>query len=304
MFCILTITSWRYTEKYALSKVEKTHNIVVQRISCFLSMFHPSRTRARSHDGVYTDGSEMNERVGAAVVINRHFLNGETNCRQLSKRQPDNNTIFAAEATAITLALNYNWHMGPVHHDVVVYSESISCLPYHASALVIEWHGHVCSFLMDNKPLWHWGKWKNGPTSKRYPWPRHRPTDKRPLYRYEATGQLLHTAVVSNQVGCNCTWQRYISHETNTGVTAEPPALNQSWRVYNHPTSTWPYQGHRVPYIFLRTAKCLSPLWSNTDNWPYAPGCTVVQECHDEYYTADALNTLYETIPDTCIVEL
>ena len=69
-----------------------------------------------------------NERVGAAAVINRHFQNGETTCRQLSKRLPDNSTIFAAEATAISLALNYYQHMGPVHHDVVVYSDSMSCL--------------------------------------------------------------------------------------------------------------------------------------------------------------------------------
>ena len=54
--------------------------------------------------------------------------NGETTCRQLSKRLPDNSTIFAAEATAISLALNYYRHMGPVHHDVVVYSDSMSCL--------------------------------------------------------------------------------------------------------------------------------------------------------------------------------
>ena len=31
--------------------------------------------------------------------------------------------------------------------------------------------------------------------------------------------------------------------------------------------------------------------------------CAVVQECRDEYYTADSLNTLFETIPETCIVE-
>ena len=60
----------------------------------------------------------MNERVGAAVVIKRAFQNGETTCRQLSKRLLDNRTIFAAEATAISLALNYYQHMGPVHHDV------------------------------------------------------------------------------------------------------------------------------------------------------------------------------------------
>ena len=31
--------------------------------------------------------------------------------------------------------------------------------------------------------------------------------------------------------------------------------------------------------------------------------CAVLQECRDEYYTADSLNTLFETIPATCIME-
>ena len=31
--------------------------------------------------------------------------------------------------------------------------------------------------------------------------------------------------------------------------------------------------------------------------------CAVVQECRDEYYTVDSLNTLFETTPETCIVE-
>ena len=30
----------------------------------------------------------------------------------------------------------------------------------------------MCSFLLDTKPLWHWGKWRSGPTSKRDPRPR------------------------------------------------------------------------------------------------------------------------------------
>ena len=80
------------------------------------------------HDEVYTDGSKINERVGATAVINRHFQNGETTCRQLSKRLPNNSTIFAAEATAITLALDYYRYMDPVKHDVVVSSGSMSCL--------------------------------------------------------------------------------------------------------------------------------------------------------------------------------
>ena len=53
---------------------------------------------------------------------------------------------------------------------------------------------------------------------------------------------------------------RYLSLETNTRATEEMPALNQSWRGCNHPTSNWPYQGHQGPYRDLRTADYLSPL--------------------------------------------
>ena len=49
----------------------------------------------------------MNKRVGAVVVFNSHFQNGETTCYQLSKILPDNSTIFVAEATTISLALGY-----------------------------------------------------------------------------------------------------------------------------------------------------------------------------------------------------
>ena len=31
--------------------------------------------------------------------------------------------------------------------------------------------------------------------------------------------------------------------------------------------------------------------------------CALLQECHDEYYTVDSLNALFETIPEACIVE-
>ena len=67
-------------------------------------------------------------RLGAAAVINRHYQNGEATCRQLFKMLPNNSTLFAPEATAITLALNYYRHMDPVQHDVVIDSHSMSCL--------------------------------------------------------------------------------------------------------------------------------------------------------------------------------
>ena len=136
------------------------------------------------------------------------------------KRLPDNSTIFAAEATAITLALNYYRYMGPVHHEVVVYSDSMSYLagdrgwrywepfylPYHEPPLVIEWQRHTCAFLLDTEPLWHRGKRKSWPASKRDPWPWHRPTCKCPPCRFEAIGQLLYRKIGSNQEGCGCTW--------------------------------------------------------------------------------------------------
>ena len=110
-----------------------------------------------SHDEAYTDGSKVNERVGAAAVINCHFRNGETTCRQLSKRLPDNSTIFAAEVAAITIALNYYRRMGLLWLNILFagnwhwsYREPFY-LPYHELDLVIEWQGHTCSFLLHTK---------------------------------------------------------------------------------------------------------------------------------------------------------
>ena len=89
--------------------------------------FNEYRKTQGSHNDVYTDGSKTNGRVGAAAVINRHFQNGETTSDQLTKRLAYNRTIFAAEATAISLALNYYQCMGPVHHNIVVSSDAMQC---------------------------------------------------------------------------------------------------------------------------------------------------------------------------------
>ena len=165
-----------------------------------------------SHDEVYTDGSKMNERVRSAAVINRHFRDGETTCHQLSKRLPDNSTIFAAEATAITLALNYYRYMGPssprcsslLWLNVLLAGDrgrrhrEPFYLPYHEPPLVIERQRHTCSFLLDTELLWHWVKWKSRPASKRGHWPWRRPTGICPPCRFEAIGQLLYPAAGSN----------------------------------------------------------------------------------------------------------
>ena len=140
------------------------------------AIFHEHHNALGPHDEVYTDGSKINERVGAAAVINRHFQNGETTCHQLSKRLPNNSTIFAAEASAITLALDYYRYMDPVKHDVVVYSDSMSCLqaiegedtenPLICHIMNLLWallwalaeqQRHSCPLLLGAKPLRHWG---------------------------------------------------------------------------------------------------------------------------------------------------
>ena len=207
-----------------------------------------------------------------------------------AQRLPDNSTIFTAEATAISLALNYCQHMGPVHHDVVVYSDSMSCLQ------AIEGEDTENPFICHITNLL-WSLSDKG-THVRFCWvPSHcgidgnekvdqlaketldQDIDPLASVHYtdsETTGQLLHSEDGSNQVGCSCTWQRSLSCETNTGATEEVPAPNQSWRGCNHPTSNWPYQGHQIPYLVPRTTNWLSPLWSNTDHWPYAAGVCIV----------------------------
>ena len=137
----------------------------------------------------------MNDRLRAAAVINRHFQNGKTNCWYLSKRLPDNRTTFPVEATAITPALDYYRHMDPIWYDVVVYSDSMSCLQ--AIEREDNDNPHICHIMKLRRVLsdkctcvrfyWifrHWVRWKSKPTSQRDPWSRHRPiscTDLKPL---------------------------------------------------------------------------------------------------------------------------
>ena len=91
-------------------------------------------------------------------------------CQQLYKRLLENSAIFTAEATAITLALDYYRHMGPVKHDVVFYLDSMSCvqaiedkdaqnlLICHIMNLLWALSDKGTCPLLGAKPLWHWGQ--------------------------------------------------------------------------------------------------------------------------------------------------
>ena len=86
-------------------------------------------------------------------------------------------------------------------------------------------------------------------------------------------------------------------------TTKEVPAPNQGWRGRNHPTSNWPYQGHQIPYLARGPPTGCHHCGQTLTIGHMLLECALLQECRDEYYTVDSLNALFETIPETCIVE-
>ena len=230
-----------------------------------------------SHDEVYTDGSKMNERAGEATVINHHFQNGETTCRQLSKILPDNSTIFAAEATAISMAVNYYQHMGPVHHHIVVYSDSMFCLqaiegentenPLICHIMNLLWLlSDRGTHVLDIKPLRYWKKWKSGPTSKGDPRPSDRPTDlKPPVNSY--IQQLVQTKCDVAVHGRDL----YLVKPT-LGQPKKFQRLTRAGKVVITRLRIGYTKVTKSHILSLSTTHCLSPLWSNTQHWSYAPG--------------------------------
>ena len=301
----------------------KRHDLIEGVSKCMISRqeaqakFNEFREALGSHDEVYTDGSKMNERVGAAAVINRHFQNGETTCRQLSKRLPDNSTIFAAEATAISLALNYYQHMGPVHHDVVVYSDSMSCLQ------AIEGEDTENSFICHIMNLL-WSLSDKG-TRVRFCWvPSHcgidgnervdqlaketldqdidplasvHYTDMKPLvnsYIHKLVQTKWDVAVhdrdlylVKPTLGPPKKFQHLTRAEE---VVITRFRIGHTKATKSHILSRGPPTGcHHCGETLTIDHMLLE--------------CALLQECRDEYYTVDSLNALFETIPETCLVE-
>ena len=60
----------------------KKHNLIEGVSKCMItreeaqSNFREYHDAQGPHDKVYSDGSKINDRVGAAAVVNRHFQNG------------------------------------------------------------------------------------------------------------------------------------------------------------------------------------------------------------------------------------
>ena len=84
----------------------------------------------------------------------------------------------------------------------------------------------------------------------------------------------------------------------NVSKSAAAHYLN-GWRGCNHLTSKWTYECHQVPHLAPRIPDLLSHCGQSL-----TMKCAVLQESHDEYYTAGSLNGLIETIPENCIVDV
>ena len=301
----------------------KRHDLIEGVSKCMISgqeaqaKFNEFREAQGSHDEVYTDGSKMNERVGAAAVINRHFQNGETTCRQLSKRLPDNSTIFAAEATAISLALNYYQHMGPVHHDVVVYSDSMSCLQ------AIEGEDTENPFICHIMNLL-WSLSDKG-TRVRFCWvPSHcgiNGNERVDQLAKETLDQdidpLASVHYTDMKPLVNSYIQKLVQTKWDVAVhgrdlylvkpTLGPPKKFQHLTRAEEVVITRLRIGHTKAtksHILSRGPPTGCHYCGQTLTIDHMLlECALLQECRDEYYTVDSLNTLFETISETCIVE-
>ena len=301
----------------------KRHDLIEGVSKCMISReeaqakFNEYRTAQGSHDEVYSDGSKMNEKVGAVAVISCHFQDGEITCCQLYKRLPDNSTIFVAEATAISWTLNYYWLMGPVHHDVVVYSDSMSCLQ--ATEGEDTENPFICHIM---NMLW---SLSDKGTYVRFCWiPSHCG-----IGGYEKVNQLAKESLDQD-----------IDPLVSVHYTDLKPLVNSyihqlvqtKWDVAVHGRDIYhmkPTLGLPNKFKHLTRAEevVITRLWIGhakaTKSHILSRGtpaacqhcgqtltidhmlleCAVLQECRDEYYTVDSLNTLFQKIPETCIVE-
>ena len=301
----------------------KRHSLIQGVSKCMITReeaqakFREYRDAQGPHDEVYTDGSKIDEKVGAAAVINRHFQNGETTCRQLSKRLPNNSTIFAAEATAITLALNYYRHMDPVQHDVVIYSDSMSCL----QAIEGEDTNNplICQIM---NLLW---ALSDKGTCVRFCWvPSHCGIEGNEIVDQLAKETLDHDRDPLTTVHfadlkplVNSYIQQEVQIKWDVSIHGRDlyllkPTLGPSKR-FRHLT-----RAEEVVITRLRIGHTKATKSHILSQGPPTAcqhcgqtltiehillECTMLQQSHDEHYTVDLLRTLFETTPEACIIE-
>ena len=83
----------------------------------FKTKFLEIKSKYAAHTAIYTDGSKQEERVACAAVSQHEVL---------SRRLPNDSSIFSAEASAISLALSYIEDNN--HNKFIIFSDSLSVL--------------------------------------------------------------------------------------------------------------------------------------------------------------------------------
>ena len=238
----------------------------------------------------------------------------------------DNSTIFATEATAITLALDYYWHMDPVHHDIVVYTDSVSCLQ------AIEGEDSenplICHIL---NLLW---LLSDKGTHVRFCWiPSNCGIEGNKRVDQLAKETLDHDIDLLASVH-----YADLKPLVNSYIQQRSVAVHGKWSVAEHgkwgvavhgrdlyllkPTLGPPKKCKHLTRVEVVITRLRIGHTKATKSHILSRGppttchhcgqtltidhklleCAVLQESRDEYYTVDTLNTLFETIPDSCTV--
>ena len=172
-----------------------------------------------------------------------------------------------------------------------------------AMLTLVSHHRHACSFLLDTKSLWHWRKWKSGPAKETLdqdidPLASVHCTDLKPLVNSYIQKLVLQTKwdiavhgrdlyLVKPTLGPPKKFQHLTRAEE---VVITRLRIGHTKATKSHIVSRGPPTGCH---------HCGQTLTIDHMLLEYA----LLQECHDEYYTVDSLNALFETIPETCIVE-
>ena len=218
---------------------------------------------------------------------------------------------------AITLALNYYQYMGPVLHDVVVCSDSMSCLQ------AIEGEDTENTFICHTMNLLWWlsDKW----THVRFCWiPSHcgiegnervdQLAKETPDHNIDPLANVHHAdlkPLVNSYIQqlVQTKWD-VVVHGTDLYLlkpTLGPPKKFQHLTRAEEVIITRLQIGHTKAtkaHILSRgpLTKCHYCGQTLTTEHMLLE-CAVLRESRDEYYTADSLNTFFETIPETCIVQ-
>ena len=233
------------------------------------------------------------------------------------KKLPNNSTIFAAEATAITLALNYYRHMDPVQNDVVIYSVSMSCLqaiesedsdnPLICQIMNLLWalsdKGTCVRFCW---VLSHWGIEGNEIVDQLAKETHDHDIDPLTTVHFANLKPLVNSYI---QQEVKMKWDVSI-HGRDLYLlkpTLGPPKRFRHLTRAEEIVITWLRIGHTKAtksHILSRGPPTACQHCGQTLTIEHILlECTVLQQSRDEYYTVDSLRTLFETIPEACIIE-